>query len=375
MSAKKVIDRQARLSKLCANINKGDFGGDNKDAVMWVGSSDKVGGIKRFSSGCEELDDALGGGWPKGRFIEIYGPESGGKTTCALHAIAEHQKEYPDEEIALIDSEYSFDAEYARMIGVDTEYLLVHQPESGPQALNVLQEMMEGGVGLIIVDSVAALTTAEEMAGDIGDVTVGAQARLMSSALRKLTGVAGRNDVTVMWTNQLREKIGVTWGDKTVTPAGRALKHYASIRVSIRRIGNIKEGEEVVSAKTKVDVKKNKTAPPFKVAEFNITFGIGIDKVASVLDNAILRDVVVKRGAWLSFDGQQLGQGRAKVLDMMRNDDELVEKVSKHLAEAKSEDGEKPKPKPKPDIKRPSSSKESEGDIIDVSDSVEVKDA
>jgi len=369
---KKVDSRAERLSKMCSTINNGDWGGDNKDAITWVGSTESV-PMKRFSSGCKDLDEALGGGWPKGRFIELFGPESGGKTTLALHAIAEHQKEFPDEEIGLIDSEFAFDAEYARVIGVDTTYLIVHQPESGKQALNILEQMIQAGIGLMVVDSVAALTTQEDLAGDIGDVSVGAQARLMSGALRRLTSEAGRRDVTVIWTNQLREKIGVTYGDKTTTPAGRALKHYASVRVSIRRIGNVKEGDIVVSAKTKADVKKNKTAPPFKNAEFNITFGIGIDTVASILDSAIARNVIEKRGSWLSMDGDQLGQGRAKVLDMMRTDKELVEKISKALSAAEDA-GVKPEPEKKVDIKRPSSSKQSsDPDAIDTP-SVEVED-
>ena len=347
-------NRAERISGICAAINKTDFGGQNHDAVTWVGSQDAV-VMERFSSGCVDLDEALGGGWPKGRFVELYGPESGGKTTLALHAIAEHQKKYPDEDVALIDSEFAWDAEYAVTIGVDTKYLIVHQPENGVQALNVLEQLIKGGVSLIVVDSVAALTTADELAGDIGDVTVGAQARLMSGALRRLTGEAGKRKATVFWTNQLREKIGVTWGDNTTTPAGRALKHYASVRVSVRSWGKVKEGEEIVSSKTKADVKKNKTAPPFRVAEFNITFGIGIDVVASVLDTAIAMGVINKKGSWLSFDGNNLGQGRAVVLDMMRNDEEMVATISKAMEEAKGA-GVKPETQKKANIKRPKGS-------------------
>lgn len=368
---KKSDDRAARLSKICDTINKGSFGGGNKDAITWVGSSDTF-DIERFPSGCSDLDDALGGGWPKGRIMELYGPESGGKTTTALHAIAEYQKMYPEEDIALIDTEFAFDNIYAEVIGVDTSYLLVHQPENGIQALNVMRELVRAGIGMIILDSVAALTTVEELTGDIGDQTMGAQARMMSSALRQLQSDIGKYSTTVFFTNQIREKIGVTWGDNTTTPAGRALKHYASIRVAIRRIGNVKEGEVIVSAKTKADVKKNKTAPPFKQAEFNITFGIGIDTVASVLDSAIALGVIDKRGSWLSMDGDQLGQGRAKVLDMMRNDNELTEKVSEKIEGAKSS-GVKAKKTEKPVIKRPSGSSSDDADAID-SPEVEVKD-
>lgn len=372
MSAKKAVDSRAeRLKGICSAINKGAFGGDNNDAVTWVGSSDTF-DIERFPSGCADLDEALGGGWPKGRIMELYGPESGGKTTTALHAIAEYQKQYPDEDIALIDTEFAFDTVYANVIGVDTSYLLVHQPENGIQALNVMRELVRAGIGMIILDSVAALTTVEELTGDIGDQTMGAQARMMSQALRQLQSDIGKYRTTVFFTNQIREKIGVTYGDKTTTPAGRALKHYASVRVSIRRIGNIKEGDVVVSSKTKADVKKNKTAPPFKQAEFNITFGIGIDRVASILDTAISIGIIDKRGAWLSMDGDQLGQGRAKVLDMMRNEDELVVKIEAKLKDAK-EQGVQPKKTEKPAIKRPKGGDKDDPDAID-SPEVEVED-
>ena len=330
--------RAERLSKICETINKGTFGGSGKDAVTWLGSRDVI-EVERFSSGCIDIDEALGGGWPKGRFVEVFGPESGGKTTATLHAVAEHQKKYPDEDCALIDTEFSFDESYAKRIGVNTKYMIVHQPESGEQALNILKQLLQAGVSCIVVDSVAALTTKAELEGDIGDTHVGEQARLMSQALKQLAAEAGKRGATVFWTNQIREKIGISYGDKTTTPAGRALRHYASIRVHIRSIGKVKEkvnGEDVVvSSRNKIDVKKNKVAPPFKTAEFCISFGYGIDTIAAVLDTAIAMKIIDKRGSWLIYGTEQLGQGRAIVLDRMRKDTELVTTLSEAIAKAK----------------------------------------
>ena len=330
--------RAERLSKICETINKGTFGGSGKDAVTWLGSRDVI-EVERFSSGCIDIDEALGGGWPKGRFVEVFGPESGGKTTATLHAVAEHQKKYPDEDCALIDTEFSFDESYAKRIGVNTKYMIVHQPESGEQALNILKQLLQAGVSCIVVDSVAALTTKAELEGDIGDTHVGEQARLMSQALKQLAAEAGKRGSTVFWTNQIREKIGISYGDKTTTPAGRALRHYASIRVHIRSIGKVKEkvnGEDVVvSSRNKIDVKKNKVAPPFKTAEFCISFGYGIDTIAAVLDTAIAMKIIDKRGSWLIYGTEQLGQGRAIVLDRMRKDTELVTTLSEAIAKAK----------------------------------------
>jgi recombination protein RecA len=338
MAKSKTETREARITRICGSINKSAFGGDNGDAVTYMGSRDII-PLRRFPSGCPDLDDALGGGWPKGRFVEVYGPESGGKTTLVCHAIAEHQKMFPDEDCALIDAEYAFDEEYASALGVDMRYVIVHQPDSGEQALNILELLIKDGVSFIAVDSVAALTTRAELEGDIGDIHVAQQARLMSGALKRLTTEAGKRGATVFWTNQLRDKIGVTFGERTVTPAGRALKHYASIRVNVARIGTVREGpkdnQTAVSNKTKADVKKNKTAPPFRRAEFCITYGIGIDLVAAILDGAIAHKVVEKRGSWLSFDGENIGQGRPSVLDMLRTNDELFEKIEAALKAAK----------------------------------------
>ena len=340
MAKKEAIDaREQRLKDICNVINKGTFGGESHDAVTYLGSRDAV-ALERFGSGSPKLDDALGGGWPKGRFIEIFGPESGGKTTLVLHAIASHQKQWPDEDIGLIDSEYSFDEEYAAKLGVNTKYLIVNQPSSGVQALNVMRQLIQGGVKCLVVDSVAALTTQAEMDGDLGDQQVADQARMMSRALRTLTTEAGSRKVTIFFTNQVREKIGVMYGDRTTTPAGRALKHYASIRVQISKMGTVKDkvdGEDVVvSVKTKADVKKNKTAAPFMRAEFCISFGHGIDGVAEVVDTAIEMKVIVKRGAWFSMGDEQMAQGRMAVLEMVRNDPEWFKKVSEAVEAAKA---------------------------------------
>jgi recombination protein RecA len=337
--AKKEENREERLARICGAINKSEFGGENKDAVTWLGSRDIV-KLERFSSGDPELDDALGGGWPEGRFVEVYGPESGGKTTLCLHAIASYQKKYPDADVALIDTEYSFDEEYAMALGVNTKYLIVHQPDNGQQALNVLKILLQSGVKLIIVDSVAALTTKADMEGDLGDVQVAEQARLMSQSLRALTTEAGKRKATVFWTNQIRQKIGVTWGDTTTTPAGMALKFYASVRAAIRRIGSDREkvdGEDTAIANiTQVDVKKNKTAPPFRRAKFYIVYGRGIDPVVSTFDMAVKKDVVKKSGSWFSFEGQNIGQGRYACITMLQGDEEYFKRISEALKEAMS---------------------------------------
>ena len=331
--------RAERLSKICAEINQGPFGGENKDAVMWLGSRDVV-AVQRFPTGCLDLDEALGGGWPKGRFVEIFGPESGGKTTLILHAVANHQRQYPDEDCGLIDTEFSFDEVYAASLGVVTKYLIVNQPDSGEQALNILKQLLQKGVSCVVVDSVAALTTKAELEGDIGDIHVGEQARLMSQSLRQLAAEAGKRNATVFWTNQIREKIGITYGNRETTPAGRALLHYASIRLYIRAIGTVKEtvgGKEViVSSRNKAEAKKNKTAPPFRFAEFCIAFGRGIDTIAATLDSAIALKIIEKRGSWFSLDGQQLGQGRMACLDLLRKTPDLYKQLEEKVVAAKA---------------------------------------
>ncbi len=332
--------RAERIRKICATVNSGDFGGENKDAITWLGSREMV-RIERWSSGDNELDWALGGGWPKGRFIELYGPESGGKTTILLHAIAGHQMSYPEEECALIDTEFAFDEEYAMNLGVQTKYLIVHQPESGEQALNVLRQLIQLGVGCIGVDSVAALTTQAELDGALGDDAVAQQARLMSKSLKVLTAEAGKRRATVFWTNQIRDLINVSYGDKTTTPAGHALKHYASIRVNIRRIGSQKEtieGEEqFVANQVRCDVKKNKTAPPFRKAEFFISFGRGIDRAVSVFDSAVKHKIIEKRGSWFSFEATNIAAGRGKCIVLLQENKELLNKIAEALKKVEDE--------------------------------------
>lgn len=369
----KKSDRESRLREICDVINKGAFGGENHDAVTCVGSGE-VAKIERFSSGCAALDDALGGGWPKGRQIEIYGPESSGKTTLALQAVANYQKKYPDDDVALIDAEYSQDEIYSEALGVDMRYFLVNQPESGEQALNVLSQLIQNGIRLIVVDSVAALTPKSELEGDVGEGSgMAEQARIMSKALRRITTEAGSRDVTIIWTNQMREKLGVMYGDKTTTPAGRALKHYASVRVKVDRIGTVKEkigGEDIaICNKTKADVRKNKTAPPFRVAIFYITYGHGVDAIAAILDAAISRKVIVKRGSWFSFEDQQLAQGRMDVLNRMRKDQDLCDKISTATEEAKAKGVEAEPEADKFPMKRPKGDA-GRAPVIDV-DSVE----
>lgn len=368
--AKKEMTREDRVSKICSQINKGDFGGEDNNAVMFLGSRERI-PMERFPSGDQSLDRALGGGWPKGRFSEIYGPESGGKSTLCLHAIAEFQKKFPDDDIALIDAEYSFDEEYAVALGVNTRYLIVHQPDNGQQALNVLKQLIQLGIGLIIVDSVAALTTKAEVEGDLGDDQVAQQARLMSSSLRLLTGEAGKRGCTVLWTNQLREKIGVSYGDKTTTPAGRALKHYASIRCSVRRIGTEKEtvdGEKIAIAnRTRVDVKKNKTFPPYRTAEFFIVYGRGIDPVISLFDEALRLKVISKRGAWFSYGEENIGQGRYNTIEFLREDNGVLDKIKEDVEKAKVEKVPVTEYE-KHEFKKPSSSRSDEDDEVEVQD-------
>ena len=343
-------DRRKAVEAICKAVNDGEHGGENKDALTYLGSRKPM-ELERFSCGCPDLDEAMGGGYPIGRFIELYGPESGGKTTMALHAIAEFQKMFPDQDVALIDTEYSFDEDYAEKLGVKTDFIMLHQPDHGDQALNVVSLLISLGVKLIIVDSVAALTTQAEMEGSMdGSEGLGAQARLMSKSLRRLASVAGKNKATIIWTNQIREKIGVMFGDKTTTPGGRALRFYASVRVSITRIGSDKEnigGEEVVvSNRVKAEVKKNKTAPPFRKAEFNITFGHGIDRVAAILDGALKAGIIEKNGAWFSAGNTRVGQGRAKSLDFLRENEEFLAGIEAELLEKKKPEETPPEETP-----------------------------
>jgi len=283
--------------------------------------------VEAISTGCLSLDMALGvGGVPKGRIIEVFGPESSGKTTLALHIVAECQKN--GGKAAFIDAENALDPEYAKNLGCNAEDLLVSQPDSGEQALDILQKLLEtAALDVIVIDSVAALVPKAELDGQIGDVTVGLQARLMSQALRKLSGPINKSRTCVVFINQIREKIGVMFGSPETTPGGRALKFYSSVRLDIRRIAAIKEGTDMTGNRTRVKVVKNKVAPPFKMTEFDIMYGKGISYAGDLLDLALQGGVVEKMGSWFSYKGEKIAQGREKVKTLLETDDKLMKSV------------------------------------------------
>ena len=297
-----------------------------KGTIMKLGD-DAAMQVQAVSTGSITLDFALGvGGLPKGRIIEIYGPESSGKTTVALHTIAETQKE--GGVAAFVDAEHAFDPAYARKIGVDTKSLLFSQPESGEQALTIVDTLVRSNaVDIVVVDSVAALVPQAELEGEMGEATVGLQARLMSQALRKLTGVISKSSCLVIFINQLRDKIGNSYGSPETTTGGKALKFYASVRLDIRRIGQIKEGTEVIGNRTKVKVVKNKVAPPFKEVEFDIIYGEGISKLGELIDLAVEFGIIKKSGAWFSYEGEKIGQGRENVKTTLKENKELHDKI------------------------------------------------
>lgn len=285
-------------------INK-QFG---EGAIRRLGDTSTV-DVELFSSGALSLDLALGGGYPKGRILEIFGPESSGKTTLALHAIAEVQRKGGT--AAFIDAEHALDPAYARKLGVDTDNLLVSQPDNGEQALEIAETLVRSNaVDLVVIDSVAALVPQAEIDGDMGDSHMGLQARLMSQALRKLTGIINKSRTTVLFINQIRMKIGVMFGNPETTTGGNALKFYASVRLDIRRTGQIKSGEDIIGSRTKVKIVKNKIAPPFRVAEFDIMYNEGISKSGDVLDLAVQHTIVGKSGAWFDYADAKIGQGR-----------------------------------------------------------------
>jgi len=294
-------------------------------AIRRLGDTKTV-DVELVSSGSLSLDLALGGGYPRGRVLEIYGPESSGKTTLALHAIAEMQKKGGT--AAFIDAEHALDPAYARKLGVDTDNLLVSQPDNGEQALDIAETLVRSNaVDIVVVDSVAALVPQAEIDGDMGDSHMGLQARLMSQALRKLTGIISKSKTTVIFINQIRMKIGVMFGNPETTTGGNALKFYASIRLDIRRIGQIKAGEEIIGNRTKVKVVKNKIAPPFRIAEFDIIYNEGISKTGDVLDLAAQHGIVGKSGAWFDYGDAKIGQGREATKDYLRENPKLLAEI------------------------------------------------
>ena len=320
-------EKMKALDAALAQIEK-QYG---KGSVMKLGDQSANMGIDVVPTGSLSLDLALGlGGMPRGRIIEIYGPESSGKTTVALHVVAEVQK--MGGIAGFIDAEHALDPTYAAHIGVDIDNLYISQPDNGEQALEITETMVRSGaVDVIIVDSVAALVPKAEIDGEMGDSHVGLHARLMSQALRKLTGIISKSNCVVIFINQLREKVGVMFGNPETTTGGRALKFYASVRLDVRRIETLKVGGEVVGNRTRVKVVKNKVAPPFKEAEFDIMFGKGITKEGDILDLAVLHDIINKAGAWYSYNGEKIGQGRENTKLYLANNPEVMEEIEQQV--------------------------------------------
>ena len=315
---------QAAMSKIEKEYGKG--------SIMRMGD-EQIENVDVIPTGSLNLDLALGvGGYPRGRIIEIYGPESSGKTTLAIHAIAEAQK--AGGIAAFIDAEHAFDRFYAQKLGVDIDNLWISQPDNGEQALEIADQLIRSSaIDILVVDSVAALTPKKEIEGDMGDSAVGLHARLMSQALRKLTATIAKTNTTCIFINQLREKIGVMFGNPETTTGGNALKFYASVRLDIRRVSPIKEGDQVIGNQVRVKVVKNKVAPPFRKAEFEITFGEGISKVGEILDLGVQYNIIQKSGSWFSYDGQKLGQGRDAVKHLMKDNPELCEELEAKVVE------------------------------------------
>ncbi|MDD6310604.1 MAG: recombinase RecA [Firmicutes bacterium] len=320
-------EREKALANAMAQIQK-QFG---KGAVMKLGDDSAMLNIEAISTGSMSLDLATGiGGVPRGRIVEIYGPESSGKTTLTLHVIAEAQKQ--GGKAAFIDAEHALDPEYARNLGVDVDELLVSQPDYGEQALEIAEMLVRSGaIDIIVVDSVAALVPKHEIDGAMGEATVGMQARLMSQALRKLAGIINKTNTTIIFINQLREKIGVMFGNPETTTGGRALKFFSSMRIDVRRVESIKSGDQVLGNRTRAKIVKNKVAPPFKQAEFDIMYGKGISKEGDVLDCAVDANIINKAGSWYSYDGNRIGQGRENVKEFLENNPEIRETIEKQL--------------------------------------------
>lgn len=323
-----MMDKKKALEMALSQIEK-QFG---KGAVMKLGENINM-NVETIPTGAIGLDIALGvGGVPRGRIVEIFGPEASGKTTVALQIIAEAQKAGGD--AAFIDAEHALDPIYARKIGVDIDNLIVSQPDTGEQALEIAEALVRSGaIDIIVIDSVAALVPKAEIDGEMGDAHVGLQARLMSQALRKLAGVISKSKTTAVFINQLREKVGIMFGNPEVTPGGRALKFYSSVRLDVRRIETLKQGTDVIGSRTRVKVVKNKVAPPFKEAEFDIIYGQGISREGSILDVGVSLDIVNKSGAWYSYNDQRIGQGRENVKQFLRENPEITAEIEQKIRE------------------------------------------
>ena len=315
-------DRQKAIDLAVGQIEKQH----GKGTIMRLGDQ-PIARMPCISTGSLVVDHALGiGGVPRGRITEIYGPESSGKTTLALHVIAEAQR--AGGHAAIIDAEHAFDPKYGKALGIKIDELLISQPDNGEQALEIAETLIRSAaLDVVVIDSVAALVPRAELDGEMGDSQVGLQARLMSQALRKLTGIVNRTHTSVIFINQLREKIGVMFGNPETTTGGKALKFYSSVRIDIRRIGAIKRGEEVTGNRTKVKIAKNKVAPPFKTCEFNIMYGQGISRISELLDLAVQYDIVQKRGSWYRYDGEPIGQGTDSAIQFLQEDPDLTKKI------------------------------------------------
>ena len=324
--------KQAKMKALQAAMSKieKDFG---KGSIMRMGD-EKIENVEVIPTGSLGLDVAMGvGGYPKGRIIEIYGPESSGKTTLAIHAIAEAQKQGGI--AAFIDAEHAFDRFYAEKLGVDVDNLWISQPDNGEQALQIADQLISSSaVDILVVDSVAALTPKKEIEGDMGESAVGLQARLMSQALRKLTATISKTNTCGIFINQLREKIGVMFGNPETTTGGNALKFYSSVRLDIRRVTSLKDGDNIIGNHVRVKVVKNKVAPPFRKSEFDIMFGVGINKIGEIVDLGVEFDIIQKSGSWYSYNGSKLGQGRDATMTLLRDNPELCEELEGLIKEA-----------------------------------------